>query len=471
MYGYKVEQHGRRVMLPAAENLDFGQQFSTFAADETVESFICASRSGRLGHRERVRVGLIHRFDNTYNPNAISVVIPADKGGSVDERHLGFLYDDDLREIGSGRLPALIWYAGGEVGCWALVDDEAGLDLDLPEFGVLGSAIGEFLCSRGVVPDRIAPQAILKTNETLDLLHSHSRPRGTIGGVDISMAYSFNIDAWTLDLHESTTGQHLGTVQDATLFLVDERDRHAVLRHLAAQDIPVRLPIPSPPETIPGSWPLGQIPSVRTEWDQGAIRLGCASAPKDDEAQEFAVFNSRTGVLWVEDRRLVDVASLFVSRLALDVRRVRIPQDPWGMDRELGWEDLYGPEAEELSIDSIDGRAKPQLLPQQHQTIPSGILTRLVTFSGVPDPAAAQAGDAWFTVPYRFDPSRHRLFPERTLLGSSAPCRLCGAVALVFTTPISADELRYCHTCLRHATFGLEGTLQQAARALSVNIE
>lgn len=93
----------------------------------------------------------------------------------------GFLYDADLREIGSGRLPALIRYAGGEVECEAVIVDRSTLGLDLPDLAVLGNAIGGFLRSRGAdsgasvmpepVPERVGDgfrtRTILGTDETV----------------------------------------------------------------------------------------------------------------------------------------------------------------------------------------------------------------------------------------------------------------------------------------------------------------
>ena len=480
---YKIEQRGRRVVLPATDDPGLGLEFSMWDAEKTLKSFIRVSGGERRRHLARVKVGLVHRSDNTYNPSAIAVVVPADHGGSVEERHLGFLYDADLREIGSSKLPALIRYAGGEVECDAVIVDRATLGLDLPDLAVLGNAIGKFLRSSGADPgasvmpepvperigDRFRTRTILGTDETLDLLRASPEPGGAIAGVDISMAYPFESDSWTLNLHESATGRHLGTVQDTTLFLGNERDREAVLPHLAAQDVPVRQPKPAPRATVPGSWPTGQVPNVRPKWDRGAIALHAAGAPETHSMESFAIFNPETGVLWVEDQRLVDVASLCTSRLGLDVKRVRTPREPWELDEEVSHEDLWGTRRRGTSIDPW---AKPALLAYQQRAVPRGILTRLVTFNGVADPAASQAAaDARFAVHHRFVRGRRRIFPEHTLLGTSAPCRLCGAAALEFTTPISTGKLAYCHTCLRHATSGLGDDLDRAVKAVKVIIE
>ena len=308
---YKIEQRGRRVVLPGTDDPGLGLTFSTWDAEKTLKSFIRASRSGRPRQLARVKVGLVHRSDNSYNPNAIAVVIPADRGGSVEMRHLGFLYDAALREIGSSRLPALIRYAGREVECDAVIADRATLGLDLPDLAVLGKAIGNFLRSHGVDPgasvmpepipervgDRFRTRTILGTDETLELLRASAGAGAVVDGVDISMAIPFESESWTLNMHESATGRHLGTVQDTTLFLVDERDREAVLPHLAAQDVPVRQPKPAPRGTVRGSWPASQVPNVRAEWDRGAIVLRGADAPDGHSGESFAIVNSETGVL------------------------------------------------------------------------------------------------------------------------------------------------------------------------------
>lgn len=84
-----------------------------------------------------VLVSLTPRPDNTYNPRAISVTAPADYGGSIFDRHLGYMYDRNLTSLGEA-LHALAETAGMPIGCHAYFElfDECCLNPDegLPPF-------------------------------------------------------------------------------------------------------------------------------------------------------------------------------------------------------------------------------------------------------------------------------------------------------------------------------------------------
>ncbi|MFD3698052.1 hypothetical protein ACFWUZ_18190 [Streptomyces sp. NPDC058646] len=68
-----------------------------------------------------VKVQLVPRPDNDYNPNAVSVAAPPEHGGTDHERHLGYMYDRNLVSLG-GPIRGLAYAAGQPVGCHAHVE-------------------------------------------------------------------------------------------------------------------------------------------------------------------------------------------------------------------------------------------------------------------------------------------------------------------------------------------------------------
>jgi hypothetical protein len=92
-----------------------------------------------------VELALIHRPDNDYNSNAISVAAPDHYGGDRDQRFFGYLYESQLRKIGRTRLADLSTALGGaELRCTGIAS-QYGLGLDLPKAMELARAIDGFL--------------------------------------------------------------------------------------------------------------------------------------------------------------------------------------------------------------------------------------------------------------------------------------------------------------------------------------
>ncbi|MCA6090895.1 hypothetical protein LE181_01690 [Streptomyces sp. SCA3-4] len=67
-----------------------------------------------------VKVQLVPRPDNDYNPKAVSVAAPPEHPGTDHERHVGYMYDRNLVALG-GPIRALAYATGGPVGCHAYV--------------------------------------------------------------------------------------------------------------------------------------------------------------------------------------------------------------------------------------------------------------------------------------------------------------------------------------------------------------
>jgi hypothetical protein len=139
---YRVAWDGNNVVLPAAEqDEDDAVGFNTW--DDSADNLENFTR-GLLRARARrdgpitAPVALLHRADNTYNRRAISVATPASSKRAAPgragrssrsqvadarSRHMGYLSDRFLREVGVETLPALAKLAGsrgGEVLCTGL---------------------------------------------------------------------------------------------------------------------------------------------------------------------------------------------------------------------------------------------------------------------------------------------------------------------------------------------------------------
>ncbi|MEU0835451.1 hypothetical protein [Streptomyces sp. NPDC005969] len=67
-----------------------------------------------------VKVQIVPRPDNAYNPNAISVAAPPEHAGTDIERHLGYMYDRNLVSLG-GPLRGLVSVSDHPVYCHAFI--------------------------------------------------------------------------------------------------------------------------------------------------------------------------------------------------------------------------------------------------------------------------------------------------------------------------------------------------------------
>ncbi|SCL72454.1 hypothetical protein GA0070606_6117 [Micromonospora citrea] len=82
------------------------------------EGFVEArNRHDEIELRLPVVLGLMPRPDNTYNPKAISAVAPPSSGGSVIDRHMGFLYDSTLHWVGESLQRLAVAAAPHPIGC------------------------------------------------------------------------------------------------------------------------------------------------------------------------------------------------------------------------------------------------------------------------------------------------------------------------------------------------------------------
>ena len=180
-----MERVGSRVTLPPAGRGEDGLEGVTSwddadDAEETLKRFIAISTGGREPDEYLpVVVHLVHRPDNDYNPNAISVLMPEHFGGDIRARHMGFLRDGFLKRVGMSRLADLS-AEHGEIVCTGMISYGPSLALALPDGHVLGRAINEFLDELVLQRQLISPVVAHRGAD--------SGSRGPVAGVRVAMS-------------------------------------------------------------------------------------------------------------------------------------------------------------------------------------------------------------------------------------------------------------------------------------------
>ncbi|WP_214961481.1 hypothetical protein [Arthrobacter sp. ISL-48] len=321
------------MLPPAGESWGF----STWGDDagQKTERFIRQS----LGCHARedacvsVELALIHRADNEYNPYAISVAMPARFGGDADSRHLGYLHDGKLRNVGMGRLPDLAEAAGGEVTCTGTAYGTGGLNLDLPKPAELARAIDEFL-GRDGGPLRHHKQPSVETNNAVSALQSFAHPQEPVERLELTTW--FGQVGRSLAVTDGVSRRLLGHVDRGYLFLEDERDRAVITRLLAEANVPIAKQIAEPAIPLADEWPITEVPNIQIDPHAEVFRFLAPGL--------IAQYNPRTRKLWVEDSRLVGQALCYAARAGLEVSEVGLPRTPWKLDDEFKFDELrdYG---------------------------------------------------------------------------------------------------------------------------------
>jgi hypothetical protein len=474
---YAVELRKGRVTLPTTGgDGNLASVSSWDEAEDNLEAFAAPFYPRRCSAKiVKTTAVLVHRADNDYNPNAISVSTPAAGGGSMDERHLGYLFNHFLRRVGTTNLPDLIGFAGGEVECTVVLEGRDNLSVDLPDPVVLGDAIRTFLADHGVQAagaprPKDAPRELHShtannplTARTLRLLGTYSEDASTVMGLHMAAARYGGVAGRTLQLSDKTSGRALGALDGRWLQLNDERNRDTLLGLLDREGIPVNRPVTNPKVREDGTWPPGVPPNVRFRRGAGGLDLRVHDPENPNSEESFAVYNPTLDVLWVEDSRLVAPALRFMHRQGLDVAEVGLPRRSWGLDTETTYSSLRDPERPWRN----DGHdwAKVPLLRSVRPLVPSGVLTT-DTVAWVSDDVPRPDPEPSFALLERYVRERSTLFPVHSLTSQEEPCRLCGGHATLFTTPIATEALAYCHTCLANAIVGLVEDRTRAGVAL-----
>lgn len=418
---------------------------------------------------------LVHHDHNKYNSNAISVSTPAATDATIRKRHLGYLRDTYLRKVGTSNLPDLIQLAGGEVEVTLVLAGLDALSIDLPDGKVLCDAINAVLTRHGLegAPsngNRSTPRIYAHsgrsadTRRTLRLLQTMGESVPKVDGVEVFTDRGLTPQRRTYTLREAGTGNILGSIEQGVVFLNDEPNREQVLAHLAAQDFPVVQPVTLP--TIPedGTWPAATVPNGFFRRRSGSLDLRARNPQEKYSQESFAIYNTTTHTMWVEDSHLVAPALRMVHRLGIDPRSLGLPKKSWNLDDEVAYHSLR---AQTNSGQRSGPRARPRVLVSRQRLLPDGVLTagEVEWHSDETTPTKPEPTESFLRLE-RHVAERTTLFPENTLTGAVAPCRLCANPTGEFTTPISTTALAYCHDCLASAITGLGENRDRAAVAL-----
>ncbi len=447
-------------------------------SEDNYDTFAAALyRNKRSKKRVITTAVLVHHAHNDYNSNAISVSTPAAAGGSIADRHLGYLRDRTLNRIGPTNLPDLIKYAGGEVEVSIVLAGRDEFMIDLPDGFIVGDAIRDFLAQFGITASGAprwghAPRerhthagSAPDTVRTLAMISGHPRDPEPVTGLNVTTWRIGDPEARTLGLSDTATGRTIGSWTNGRLILEDERDREAVLPLLDAEGIPVDRPVTDPTVPEDGTWPRGKVPNAWVRQRSGGLDMR-ARNPRDPNSQEtFAIYNPTLEVLWVEDSHLVAPALRYLHRMGINPAEVGVPHRPWALENEISYKALRDSNLYRQNRANEPGT--PNVITSLRPLVPHGVLTRDVV-TWLPDDQAPDLPDLGptFHMLERYVTARTTLFPEHTLTGTATACRLCGNPAAAFTTPIAATEVAYCHPCLSNAAEGLVTDLTRAGAAL-----
>ena len=475
---YVINWDGEVVTLPLVLPSSGDDRRDGFISETTAATELASASSRSTKFGIQVDVSLVPRPDNDYNEWAVSIAVPPD-GRSVQDRHMGFLYDDYLGRRGQKALHRLARYSDGEIRCTAYVARDGALRaLALPAPDELLAAIDAYLAAPSTPASRTRPdlndllglrpygQAL--TAESLAHLSAFAKEAQAVGQIALSTQNNARGRPRSLRLYDELTGRHLGEVALGTLFLEDERDRHAVLARLAEMGVPVAQPVPLPADALSGSgWRAEQIPNMWTYWRVEGLDF----RPRDPEHPRsqtwVAQYNPTTKMLFVEDEPLVPPSRIYAARLGLHVVEARVPNQRWQLEREVQYR-----ERRDLDLrpeDYLDTTFKPKIWKILRHKVPAGMVTDddVTWLAGVPsrnDHPAPQAAE--FAMHEATVRARSSLFPEQQPTGRVVGCRLCGEPGTEFSTRGCEGPLSYCQTCLDHAYRGAFDSFDQAVIAV-----
>ena len=480
MSGYKVEWDGLIITLPAAKPSPGPEHRQGFFQDLAAVVGLTTGGGESTRWGKPVGIHLIPRPDNDYNEWAVAISLPHSGSSSVQERHLGYLYDDYLAQLGEQVLHRLARYSDGEIRCTAFVSPHTG-DLNalaLPKPAVLRRAFEAFLSAPSTPP--LSTRPMLReligfeyagdalTRVAFDHLGTFSRPGSPIGHLVVSSVHNGRGRPRSLSLREEITGRHLGEVALGFLFLDDERDRPAVLERLADLGLPVAQPANlHPAATCSGArWPTHQVPNMWTYW----FIEGLDFRPRDPEhprsQESIAQYNPTTKLLYVEDDALVAPTCIYAARVGVEVSEIQVPGQRWHMEREFRYRERRDLDLRPENYREVD--VKPELWKVLQSKLPVEVVGDDVSWKpGVPSHAEfPTSSDSAFAMHEASVQERSALFPRHKVTGRFVSCRLCGEPGTEFTTPGCSGPLAYCHLCLRYAHFGVFDSISQAAAAL-----
>lgn len=418
-----------------------------------------------------VQVVLIHRSDNTYNSNAISVSMPSSLGGDLDRRHLGYLHDSYLRAVGMTNLPDLAADKSNQIVCTGILRAGPDLRLDLPRGWVIAKAIRDFLSPNTDVsaPLQRHTQPSEKTAESLSQMRTFNSPKRSIESLSIALSARNRNRPRSLQISAVDSGRFMGTVAMGYLFLEDERDRPATLAHLTEAGIPVAQPISDPFHVRDDEWPSSTLPNIWTYWFVDRLEFRSRDSSTTPSWNSIAYYNHTTRKLWVEDSRMAAPACIYAARVGIRVADVGVPRTPWSLQTEIPYHELMDPllrPKKQEDPDVMEG-LRADLFEHLRGLVPEEVLPGgFVRWISSPSVAQNHEPDPVFILNEQHVQPRRTLFSDQRLSSTIAACRLCGQRGLEFTSPICVDPLTYCQACLNNATRGIvRASLQGSGNA------
>jgi hypothetical protein len=439
-----------------------------------------------------IELSLIPRPDNDHTGYAVSVAVPSRSprppsswdGEDVDRRHLGYLYNSFLMELGTAYLHNLARYSSdAEIRCvgYFSLEVEAGISLALPDPAALRIAVNTFFDSPDTPRLAMLPQLPfivalerwgLEQAEEYLLVMSESEAAPVSPKAVVPRTIS--VDQRWIEVIDPETKSTIGEVRNGLLLnLRDERDRGRVRELLEELRIDTKPPL-AVVRTGDIAWSTEDVPAnvwlVDREHSQELKVRGL---------DRFAYRRPSTGEVWVEHAALASSACAYFARVGLEVTQVHLPRRPWRVDNDvpirqradlraavrLDLGDLtlrLGPRSAEARYEDC----RPKLWDSAvNQTFPVDVLSAdmfewlAVPLDGVAPPDSPAYERHLF--------NRAVLFPGWSPTGENQRCRLCGRWTVEFEAGISSAALAYCERCLALACRGMQVERSAAVEAIS----
>lgn len=451
---------GKTVLPPGGVAWHFAQWSD---AGEKIQRFIERSVGRRLRDGEKIplELALVHRPDNDYNPNAVSISAPASYGGDRDSRFFGYFYDHQLREIGMARLPDLSEAAGGEISCTGIAS-RAGLELDLAKPKELARAIDTFLGYDGA-PPRHHSQPSGETIDAQLALLTFPAAQVPVGALEVTT--SMREAGRQLLVLDRVSHRLIGHVVRSYLLLEDERDRVPVAELLISEGVHVAKSISEPGIPLLVEWPITAEPNLQVDPNPEVYRIYSTST--------LARYNPKTRKLWIEDSRLIGPALCYAARIGLKVVEIGLPRKPWTLDDEVSFRELQNYGLRKKLQRRREKAVKPMIRKLSDSVRAAG-LERLLSKGAIESQkfqimqGALTEPENSFQLHEPFVAARKQLFGVHKLETGTQDCRLCGQPGSTFQASVCTEPLVYCHQCLGFAFTGVFEDRGRAASALKM---